>query len=74
MDVTLTAWTEAELDEAILTLCGEFPNARMAACSRALEYCRQSTPRGRPEMLLTAMRGALQREEAGWLPRSGIAA
>jgi hypothetical protein len=74
MELSSPVWTEAELDESILTLCDEFPDARMATCSRAVEHCRQSTPRGTPEMLLTAMRGALQREEAGWLPRSGIAA
>lgn len=74
MNAARTAWTEAELDEAILTLCGEFPNARMAACARAIEYCRHSTPRGGPEILLMAMRGSLQREEADGLPRPGKAA
>lgn len=74
MDIARTGWTEAELDEAILKLCDEFPHARMAACSRAIEYCRRSTPRDTPEMLLTAMRGALQRDEGSCPPSSRQAA
>jgi hypothetical protein len=53
-------WTDAELDESILKLCNEFPDARMIACSRALEHCRRTTPRGTPESLLTAMRDTLR--------------
>lgn len=30
------AWTNRELDDSILKLCEEFPQARMATCSRAL--------------------------------------
>ena len=58
------AWTDLELDESILQLCDEFPDLTMAACARALEYCRQTTPRGSPETLLTAMREALQLQAA----------
>lgn len=64
MELSSPVWTEAELDESILTLCDEFPEARMAACALAVEHCRRSTPRGTPEMLRTAMRGALQHERA----------
>lgn len=56
------AWTDLELDESILKLCEEFPDLKMAACSRVVEYCRQMTPRGSPAALLTAMRGALQQQ------------
>jgi hypothetical protein len=54
------AWTDTELDDSIVTVCDEFPDALMAACSRALEHCRQSTPRGTPASLLTAMRDRLR--------------
>jgi hypothetical protein len=60
--VAWSAWTERELDESILRLCDEFPDVRMAACSRALEHCRRSTPRGTRESLLTAMRDTLRLE------------
>jgi hypothetical protein len=59
MDFSSPGWTDAELDESILKLCDEFPDSPMVACSRAIEYCRRMTPRGTPEQLLTAMRGAL---------------
>lgn len=74
MELSSAIWTDSELDESILTLCDEFPAARMAACARAVEYCRRRTPHGSPEMLLVAMRGALQHEEAGQAPRHGGAA
>lgn len=64
MQFSSPAWSDAELDESILILCDEFPDARMAACSRAVEHCRRTTPRGTPDTLLTAMRTALQRERA----------
>jgi hypothetical protein len=57
-----SAWTDGELDEAILGLCDEFPRAGMAACSRALEHCRKSTPRGTSQSLVAAMRGHLRRD------------
>ncbi|HVS52373.1 MAG TPA: hypothetical protein VHD62_08460 [Opitutaceae bacterium] len=60
--VATSSWTEAELDESILTLCDELPSARMAACSRAVEHCRRWTPRGTPESLLGAMREVLRRD------------
>ena len=69
MELSSPAWTDAELDESILKLCDEFPDARMASCSRAVEHCRRSTARGTPLTLLMAMRAALQHEEAGQLPR-----
>lgn len=74
MEPSSPVWTAEELDESILTLCDEFPEARMTACSRAVEFCRQSTPRGTSEMLLAAMRGALQREQALSSPRYRTAA
>lgn len=74
MELSSPVWTEVELDESILTLCDEFPEVRMAECSRAVEHCRRSTPRGTPEMLLTAMRGALQHEQALSPVRYGRAA
>ena len=55
-------WTEVELDDSILTLCVEFPDAKMAACSRALEHCRRSTPPGTADSLLSAMRDTLRRD------------
>jgi hypothetical protein len=55
-----SAWTDTELDESILILCDEFPRAGMAACSRALEYCRRSIPRGTFQSLLAAMRATLR--------------
>ena len=61
-------WTEAELDKCVLKLCDEFPDSRMVACARAVEYCRRMTPRGTPETLLTAMRGVLQQEAAFQAP------
>jgi hypothetical protein len=53
-------WTDTELDESILILCDEFPDARMSACSRALEHCRRSTPHGTRGSLLAAMRDTLR--------------
>ena len=53
-------WTDVELDESILKLCDEFPDARMAAFSRALEHCRHTTPRAGPDSLLNAMRDSLR--------------
>lgn len=64
MEFAPQAWTDAELDESILKLCEEFPDARMIACARAIEYCRRTTPRGTPQTLHSAMRGELQREAA----------
>lgn len=60
MLLPISVWTDAELDESILKLCDEFPTARMADCSRALEHCRRLTPHGEPESLLTAMRASLR--------------
>jgi hypothetical protein len=57
-----SAWTDVELDESILFLCEEFPHARLAECSRALEHCRRSTPRGTRLSLLVAMRESLRRQ------------
>lgn len=57
-------WNETELTNAILTLCDEFPIPRMVACWRAVEHCRQWTPRGTPESLLVAMRETLRRDLA----------
>jgi hypothetical protein len=66
-----SVWTDKELDESILKLCDEFPDARMAACSRALEHCRRTVPFGTSESLLTAMRGSLLLESevqrAAWV-------
>lgn len=56
-----STWTDTELEESILKLCEEFPDARMADCSRALEYCRRAIPHGTPESLLIAMREKLRR-------------
>lgn len=61
MTFSTTQWTTPELDEAILELLdGEFPNTRMLACARALEYCRRTTPRGTTDSLLVAMRSSLR--------------
>jgi hypothetical protein len=62
--VSPSAWNETELDDAILTLCDEIPAARMVACWRALEHCRQWTPRGTPASLLAAMRVTLRHDMA----------
>ncbi len=59
-----SVWNETELNDAILTLCDEIPAARMAACWRAREHCRQSTPRGTLESLLSEMRVTLRRDVA----------
>jgi hypothetical protein len=72
MELPSPTWTDAELDECILKLCDEFPDSRMAACSRALEFCRRATPHGPPEALLMAMRSVLQ-EEAAFQPTSKLA-
>jgi hypothetical protein len=56
-----SAWNDAELNEAILTLCDEIPDARMLACWRALQHCR-TIPRGTAESLLVAMRESLRRQ------------
>lgn len=61
MQLQPSAWTDAELNESILKLCDEFPMARMADCSRALEHCRRLTPPGTRESLLIAMRETLRR-------------
>lgn len=74
MESLLPAWTDAELDECVLKLCDEFPDSRMIACSRAVEYCRRKTPRGSAETLLSAMRGVLQQEAALRTARYGKAA
>jgi hypothetical protein len=58
-----SAWSEAELEDAILKLCEEFPDARMAALARALEQARQSTPRGSIDSLRSAMRQMLQHDK-----------
>ena len=55
-------WSDADLDESILSLCDEIPDARMSVCSRALEYCRRSVPHGTRESLLNAMRQELRYE------------
>ena len=60
MQSHLPAWTDEELDDSILRLCSEFPDARMAALSRALEQCRRTVPHGTRESLLAAMRGVLR--------------
>lgn len=53
-------WTETELDESILTLCDEFPDARLVAFARAVEHCRRTIPRGTPDSLVAAMRDTLR--------------
>jgi hypothetical protein len=53
-------WSDEELDACILTLCAEFPDARMTACSRALEHCRSTTPYGTIDSLVSAMRHQLR--------------
>jgi hypothetical protein len=55
-------WSKTELDDSILSLCDEFPEARMTSCSRALEHCRRCTPRSTPEALRAAMREILKLE------------
>jgi hypothetical protein len=57
--VCIKSWTNHDLDRCILALCVEFPDARMSACSRAVEHCRQNTPPGTLESLLEAMRAEL---------------
>lgn len=56
-----SGWTDTELDESILKLCDEFPNARMIDCSRALEHCWRVIPHETSASLLAAMRDALRR-------------
>jgi hypothetical protein len=60
MPFNYAEWTDTELDDAIVKLCEEFPDARMSDLSRTLEHCRRTTPRGSPESLLAAMRAALR--------------
>jgi hypothetical protein len=55
-----SAWNEAELTDAIVSVCDEMPSAPMLACWRTLEHCRQSIPRGSPESLRAAMREKLR--------------
>ena len=59
MTKSATAWSEAELDAAVLDLFAEFPNAPMAACARALEHCRHTVPPGAIAALSAAMRERL---------------
>lgn len=62
MSLRRIRWTNAELEQSILTLCDEIPDATMAVYSRALEYCRRVTPHGTAASLLVAMRHELRQE------------
>lgn len=57
-----SAWSEAELIEAIVAVCDESQSAPMVACWRVLEHCRRHLPRGTPESLRLAMRTKLRRD------------
>jgi hypothetical protein len=57
--VSPSAWSDAELTEAIVTVCDESQFAPMLACWRALDHCRRLTPRGTTESLRAAMRARL---------------
>jgi hypothetical protein len=57
-----SAWNEAELTDAILVVCDEIPYAPMAACWRALEHSRHSTPRGTQQSLIAAMGATLRHD------------
>ena len=60
MLIHTSPWTTAELEESVLRLCDEMPEAPMAIYSRVVEYCRRATPHGSSQSLLTAMRQELR--------------
>jgi hypothetical protein len=53
-------WTDGQLDDAILTLCDEYPRAPIHSYSCAVEYCRREVPTGTLAALLIAMRDRLR--------------